>query len=1696
MSCSLKQVKRDSYNHIKNKIIKDVDSVTWRDGNTVVFSSGTKGVKSEKNALRHAQRKQKAIEKWAGETFGPGFATGWATINVGGNEIVMDLRFPNRLSQAWQAKLEREQAKEGAAIEEEYKQTIEDRMEEMEQTMRDYGNQFFYNGEVYPTKEDMHAAMRENQEEQFLFDTSPVDHSDKLRLPYYIGAKKLLLERVNSFIQSIEAQRNSFRGDNVTSELLSKQITELREIKTKIETQLDYMEQGSDTVMDKVYESIKEDFHFVDELLTFSSNDSLEYKLAHLDLAKDIMEFFRRVKNSTENSKNGLVGEKGIVKNLPPELQQFFNKVAAETSTRESKITTLEHGILTEIVSADPSIRKLYPNSEGQEMSVEEIVLEIMDSKEDIDIFSEYLLSINKSLNKDDGLFGQLIIRHLRNKINDKKYKVIGFKQRLDSIHKDVVNELLKLNQNFAGKIMGHFTSEVSFDIFFRKNAFGRAGQIIDVFSGKWDKKLEELGILTKQYRNAMLKKDGDLIRDAVKKRQNWLLSNTNMIDITKLPEVIDNPRFRKWKNLYGDSAQAEAYKQELIAKIGKHNYNKLVNKQQKLLDDFIQSVDKKYKEAFQLYKVNDITELPEHEQYRLIAFELGRDPFRLLESLKGDVANYAKIPYDIGDNNSTQFESHILYNAYYPKENVTKIDQKTGDLKEEDSGYYDQDFKTISDNSTLLEFWEILREANEFMLQTLSQSGTFLSEGSLIFHQKNIAEIMLSKEANIFRDGKKFIFTAARNAIADILGVKKSDSVYQADKVNRGRIQTIEEKANAIVNNEVMVLENIAGIKITPSTMMVLDKVSPEIQQYFINLLKVNNIDEVIAITGKGIRPKSVMKGAVTERIMGEQTMNLPLLMKAYLDIVAEYGGRQDALPLVRVFKDMHMRIDRKKKLGDIDATNDTELEARNDVATGRRDGVGGDRRVRSDKRIKDGYEKHVLNRSQKETWGEFGKIYDSYEKDIIKEISKQEKSIQERIANLEQESLREMDPHKIQAIEDKIAGYNDTLERLNNQKKHMGYTMAFSALYESMISKLARYRALGWAVMAPIKNQIEGMRNAIIFDTGNYATPGNITAASAFYYRGAMTRYISPKMADEKRKTNLFIQNMDLIQNGANEFEKNSRKTGPQAKMSWFKAYKGTEVAETNVQTPEILAMLMDERVEYYDENGQRHVVAVFNGDGFPAHDIIDGKLILKPEFRRNADGSLNEDQINTWENFTGNNYNLLKTRIDNNIAEINGAYDEFGSMMAKNNVIAGSLMTFKTWFPNFIWTRFAKNQRVLETGKASYTGYYRQTVFSKNPRANFAGLTGAGINMFLQAMNRGHVGFVATGLSAVGLSIGFNALALAMPIGMLGVGAATLYQLRKNDIEHVNGLRQSAAMLRGIMTKFMGLPLNFLASFATKKSKKNETKSQLIKDYDYKMLGVTPEEVVALNSLSSEIAINLSTFVFKTGLAYLASLLLHDDEEDEKLYKTTYANERAFNKAIMEQDQNDPRLQMAFTGTSNLLNELLETGVMVTDPIQMLDVAGRRNALYSRADDLFKTTTMVGAWMQGKDYTLSGYNEGESKVGNAVLKGLGAPKFLTDKYLGVENMLVRDFTPEAGPETWFNTDMKDDLSEIKRIRKEQSSRLRKEYREKFDYENADRLGKEMLDRKIQFFINQILQEEYPIPKRDDYTDDQNRK
>ena len=408
-------------------------------------------------------------------------------------------------------------------------------------------------------------------------------------------------------------------------------------------------------------------------------------------------------------------------------------------------------------------------------------------------------------------------------------------------------------------------------------------------------------------------------------------------------------------------------------------------------------------------------------------------------------------------------------------------------------------------------------------------------------------------------------------------------------------------------------------------------------------------------------------------------------------------------------------------------------------------------------------------------------------------------------------------------------------------------------------------------------------------------------------------------------------------MLQDSNNELQKASIKT-PLNYLDYVSPYTGNKRIEYLNQTPVMVAIMLDTEI-----TGK-------NGDKSNLWDALNADGTLKPNFAT-------EENIKDWEEGNGPKAKEFKKNVSNAIVTAHGNYDKLRGMMAKESIIGKTVMMFKTWMGSQLYQRLAIEQDDLSSNARKYKGRYRS-------------------HTKMSAALHGAIGgFAFAGLP--GLAGG----------AILGAGIAIYAGKAKSEMEmqgYIGMLKESAFLLKGLMRKMAGTPINYLSG------------REIIKEYsNYDKLqgsNFTERDMKNMKSLIAEMSTTL-TFVLLGMLG--KSLLWDDDDEDD-----------------------DPR-RIAHNITMNYVAQLVGSA---TSYLYLPSIAKSYSttALGTFLDNTGKVIAALEDYQSGNDIALTGSNAGESKLLKAAEK-IALPAFMKDDMLGFGTLAERQFKPQFYDD-WF--------------------------------------------------------------------------
>lgn len=1495
-----------------------------------------------------------------------------------------------------------------------------------------------YKGEIYPSKEDMDNAISNDQDDFFMPTGAQYNPTNYGSVVFF---KRNVLKKLDKRLREVYNKRK-----NDKSIELKKQTLELENLKTELLKEIDGLENDPD-IFEKTLAVFNSDLQFINKLL---SNPTLE----NLDVADYYISYFETISDySSDNPNNTLVDTSDETK-LDPNVTKVLDKLTGHLKKLKTKSNRAKQEYLLEVIDQTPNLKKMFGGS-----SLEEIKDIVNQYEGDISKVSMLFLSADLNFSKQQELLGQLIVDVLKEAKYKNKAEANGYIQGITDTEVQAKNALKALGfglSYFEGlPIIGKYLSDVSYDLFYQKtNAGNRTGRLIGKFSHGWFKAFANFSRQNSSaITEAIKEEDSTKLNKALVNKYNWLNENANFIEVQKLPEIQSNTAFSNFSS-YFNTAEAASYKQQLIAEIGEHEYKRIVLQQTMLLEDFNQKIAGELGEIMARLGVTSPAELSLDVIDNYNIFVKRHSPFEFIDSHNSD--QQGRVSYIKGQTGN-QYQSFMNYNTYVPKKEVQRYDPVSGISSTKDSGYYDKNFEQIESNQDLLKFWETASEATEWMNSKIVDSETQLSHNSLLAMSRSLTDVLLNKNIGIAKKAV-FIYQQTAETIRNLFTARLSNiSADQTDYISKGSIKTIQEPVNQRMKIATMKLSRMLGTTITSSSSIDLTKLNGEAKKL---VQEITNKDLSTLLTEYGTSfPVNILREYVTNQVLEEQTFNLPVMLRAYLDAAGSYAAQKESLPKINILKSIY---DEKVKHKPVQQENAQIDQAIRDNRT--KKGIE-NRRINSQTRMNHWINKSVKGIEDKTYWIKLGKNYSQGEREFKKEAEKY-------LAELNEKISQTVDQVEIDTIQAEIDDMKHVLDNIGQY-----YTAA--AIYDSVINRYAIFKGLGFNIKAQMMNRLQGLWSALVHDTGRFWTPGNIYPAQAFVNRKGL-RYI-PGMStykNEVRKAKLLIEKLGVIQDATNELDRakgNSGLIGVAKKVNPFYL---VEYVEWHNQAPEVLAMLMDQYIEsptLIDEQGNKIKVPLFNAEtttvklqgggthtfeyGFPAYNIKDGQLVLKPEFDT-------EDNKKTWEAFASEEASTVTKKMDITLALINGDYRPDSNVVVKNNPLGRSLMGFKTWMATNFWVRFASKQSNVNLGLKDFDGAYTGSLGSATTSVAGTALIGGSLGVATLAGGLGIIGGLGT---------------LAVVAGYSGVQA---YRHRKAVQQDVQALKQITAAIQGIVKKSVGLPLNLVAG------------KDIIKAHSFN----------ELNSLSETEKQNLKFLVNEATLLLHSLLVLvltkslgGDDEEDEP--KTIGGNPNPYYYMDKEADEDKGYYILA----ENLLTELITSGTLFFNASEMYNSVFSAAAVEGWTNKIGKLgESLVDVYVKGKDDTVTkGVYKGSSKIGvktaEAFLPGIVVEKLFRDEtqedtnLLGFGRYMEKDFKNNQIVDAYFDSDYKLDKREAETARKEFKKQREEYWAKEFQLDSYQGAEKKMIEDYMKKIIEKEALMQNPNPNRALYDESQ---
>lgn len=287
---------------------------------------------------------------------------------------------------------------------------------------------------------------------------------------------------------------------------------------------------------------------------------------------------------------------------------------------------------------------------------------------------------------------------------------------------------------------------------------------------------------------------------DQIKKNFNKLENNVDFLDITKVPEIIDNPDFAEFANQF-NKEEAEAYKKELIARITEREYNKMVEEQKLKIYSFQiqrQNSEVRLRDQLGINQDQDINEFALNNvvQYNShMKMVSSNNPFTFLANYKDGKKNSVtrEFLFPSGEKGLREDFADTQFISYMPKRGMDK--------------YFDSQFESLIEapgNEVLKEAWGHMAD----LVQYNNRNGFNKSPDNLTEYS-----LAATKERAVRLTGGPFdwfknLTTGTLNRLhAALTGDKYVDPT--AKKNASGAITTVDQKIETLYKRKITAFPN-----------------------------------------------------------------------------------------------------------------------------------------------------------------------------------------------------------------------------------------------------------------------------------------------------------------------------------------------------------------------------------------------------------------------------------------------------------------------------------------------------------------------------------------------------------------------------------------------------------------------------------------------------------------------------------------------------------------------------------------------------------------------------------------------------------------------------------------------------------------------------------------------------------------------
>lgn len=1153
----------------------------------------------------------------------------------------------------------------------------------------------------------------------------------------FIQFKKSQLIEYQKRLNNTEAKKRAKGLSKIELDKLNK--TE-RELKLQIEgnyelgikgLKLEIAELERNANVDAVGYYAEKDLGRLEKLARSSDIDDLREAQRIVDFYDLAGTFNRRVENPFFTKEEiFLEDENGNLTDeyrLSDQTMDIFKDWRDRAMLSQNIIDKRKEEVTVNTINSDNSVKKIY--GDKKDFSFNELTQDETGLK-DTDLISMWTMDITNGIFSTNGIIPQVMFSYLFNSIQKKLSWAKDIEEKIDKLNPGVQKELIKLGYSLRGVgIIG--LKGASFQLFKERSKEGNeTGGLVQRFAKEYfDSELSAKNKFHEKFEEALLYQDFTLRNKNINKvfedYKKWRRNNSIIIDVNNIPELLTTT-----------TPEADAHKAYLTGILGKKGYTEQVEKQKDLIRKYESEKQSTLDTLLVMENKNSFNDLSAKSKSNFTDWENNHNPNKGIEDYNSATGIFSV--------DNRKINNFMDYNVFIPRKNRTTISVNPqtsqyvfSENGNSSTGHYTPEFEKIESNKTLSDFYDVIKEVcdtiREVMPYELQQKITANTLPALM---KTSTEIIADKNTGTL----SALFLSFRNLIERIrIGfgvIKQSEISYATTDPITGRSnykvndQFLRENTKAV--SQRMTIEAAKFIQAYNTTIAKDNKIS-KIRRFTVlplsvmndstlvllaNYLHIDNSSptfkaDIQAITGANVEVGKYIRDFSLHSVVQSQSFDLAKIGKYFSNMAMNYAARQESLPILEIMKQHYDSI-RKPKTNNLGSgiynANDEEFM---------KEGF----RTNAMRQMDDWFERVALDNYGTKHLGPHG--IDNPNSPRIQKIEARIQAIDQELAGIklmksfkknngsdkliaEKERLliKKVIPYtygksiytseekkKLGEIENLLRDENlseDRRAELIKTKETLGRVRTATAAIDNLWSWIRTLR-LGYNVSSATTNFLEGVTsNMIIGSTGDYFDPKEIyygyNIVKHSFLKNATFGLAETGLARKNRK---LMDKYNVIMDSKNELQKSSVKTYA-SKFSWLNPHELNQRVEYINQSPVMIAMLRTQKIKSNTDVESS------------IWDAMDKNGKLKDGFRT-------DENINNWENLTGDDYLAFKQKLHKAIVIGHGNYDELRGMMIKSNSAGKALAMFKTWIPMQFYWRFATEQDDIQAGTIGFKGKY---------------------------------------------------------------------------------------------------------------------------------------------------------------------------------------------------------------------------------------------------------------------------------------------------------------------------------------------------------------------------------------------------